>query len=327
MKVIFAGTPEFAIPPLKALLASEHQVVAVYTQPDRPAGRGQKLTASPVKQLALLHNIPVCQPTTLREPSVQQTLQQWQADVMIVVAYGLILPAAVLSIPPLGCINIHASLLPRWRGAAPIQHAILAGDTESGITIMQMDAGLDTGPLLQQVRCPIHITDTSQDLHDRLTALGAEALLTALKNLPGNSRTQNNDEACYAAKIEKAEAELDWRQSAEQLDRVIRAFNPWPIAYTTCGAQTLRIWRTQIIKGETGRLPGTLIQTDKSGIVVATGNGLLRLLTIQLPGGKPLPVSEILNARAELLAPGLRFCHSREHPARHSRERGNPVKT
>ena len=212
LKIIFAGTPEFALSALNALIESEHEICAVYTQPDRPAGRGRKLTASPVKQLAEQHNLVVQQPKTLNHPAVQAILAAFNADIMIVVAYGLLLPAAVLSIPRLGCINIHASLLPRWRGAAPIQRAILDGDKETGVTIMQMDAGLDTGPMLRQVRCPIHKHDTSKDLHDRLADLGAEALLISLADLEAGSATaaaQNNIDACYASKIAKPEAEID----------------------------------------------------------------------------------------------------------------------
>jgi len=307
VKIIFAGTPEFAVAPLKALLNSEHTIVTVYTQPDRPAGRGLKLTASPVKQLALAHAIPVCQPLSLRDPEAQQTLKNWQADVMIVAAYGLILPSAVLTIPPLGCINIHASLLPRWRGAAPIQRAILAGDQETGITIMQMDAGLDTGPMLYQVRCPIYASDTSQDLHDRLAQLGADALLTILKNLTAQPQIQNNDQACYAPKIEKSEAEINWQQSASEIDRLIRAFNPWPIAYTFCNNQILRIWQAQVISENNNAVPGTIIRANKSGIDVATHTDILRLLKIQLPGGKPLAVNDILNAHTNLFSVGTKL--------------------
>lgn len=307
MKILFAGTPAFAVPALTALLASEHHVVAVYTQPDRPAGRGQKLTASPIKHLALTHAIPVCQPLSLRDPAEQHTLKNWQADVMIVVAYGLLLPAAVLTIPSHGCINIHASLLPRWRGAAPIQRAILAGDTETGITIMQMDVGLDTGPMLYQVRCPIHSTDNSQDLHDRLAPLGADALLKTLKSLPGQPQQQDNTNACYAPKIEKSEAEINWQHSAIEIDRLIRAFNPWPIAYTDCNKQTLRIWQAQVLTENSHAIPGTIIRATKSGIDVATSVGIIRLLRIQLPGGKPLAVNDMLNAHANLFTVGTKL--------------------
>ena len=216
---------------------------------------------------------------------------------MIVVAYGLLLPAAVLSIPRLGCINIHASLLPRWRGAAPIQRAILAGDKETGVTIMQMDAGLDTGPMLRQVRCSVHTHDTAKDLHDRLADLGAEALLISLADLEAGSATavaQNNIDACYAPKIAKPEAEIDWQQSAEHLDRLIRAFNPWPVAFTQLAGQTVRIWQAEVA-GNTRQTPGTVISATKQGIDIATSDGILRLLTLQLPGGKPLPAGDIIN--------------------------------
>lgn len=308
MKIIFAGTPEFAVPTLKALLNSSHQVVAVYTQPDRPSGRGQKLTASPIKQVAIAADIPVYQPKTLRDSEAQKTLCKFNADVMVVVAYGLILPKEVLQIPRLGCINVHASLLPRWRGAAPIQRAILAGDKETGITIMQMDEGLDTGLMLSRVSCPINIDDTSQTLHDRLSVLGAETLATMLaeKFLP-EGVVQNEQQACYAKKIEKSEGELDWQQSAEQLDCQVRAFNPWPVAYTFCGENMLRIWQSCIVSGVTKTAPGSIISTNKEGIDVATSKGILRLLRIQLAGSRCLPVSDVLNAKAGLFMPGVRF--------------------
>ncbi|MEO6696481.1 MAG: methionyl-tRNA formyltransferase, partial [Gammaproteobacteria bacterium] len=236
LKIIFAGTPEFAVPALQALLDSAHEVCAVYTQPDRPAGRGRTVQASPVKQLALRHRIPVLQPPSLKDASVQETLRALVADLMVVVAYGLILPAAVLSAPRLGCINIHASLLPRWRGAAPIQRAILAGDDQTGITLMQMDEGLDTGAMLVQRPCPILPTDSAKTLHDRLAALGAETLIETLGPLQDGTitaRTQNGDAACYAAKLSKPEAVLDWRLDAAALDRKVRAFNPSPVAQGT----------------------------------------------------------------------------------------------
>jgi methionyl-tRNA formyltransferase len=304
LKIIFAGTPEFAVPTLQALLASEHQVVAVYTQPDRPAGRGQKLTASPVKQIALTAKIPVYQPTTLRDAAAQDTLRKLAADVMVVVAYGLISPKEVLQIPRLGCINVHASLLPRWRGAAPIQRAILAGDRETGVTIMQMDEGLDTGLMLFRVSCPINFDDTSQTLHNRLSLLGAEALVTILTEtcLPSGV-VQNEQQACYAKKIEKNEAEINWQESAEQIDRMVRAFNPWPVAYTFCYGEQLRIWQTTFFNHVTKAVPGTIIKTGKEGIDVATSNGILRLLRIQLSGGKCLAVSDIINAKAGLFEP------------------------
>lgn len=310
MKIIFAGTPEIAVPALQALINSEHEVVAVYTKHDQPAGRGQKILASPVKQLAQAHHIPVQQPVTLRDPQEQALLKNWQADLMVVVAYGLILPKVVLETPRLGCINIHVSLLPRWRGAAPIQHAILAGDTETGVTIMQMDEGLDTGPILYQLHCPIYPTDTSQLLHDRLATLGAQALLTTLPHIANGTCTpqiQNEAQTCYAKKIEKQEAEINWHNNAEIIDRQIRAYNPWPIAHTHLNEQFIRIWQAEIIHTTSAQPPGTIINADKNGIDVATGNYLLRLQKIQLAGGRCLTVGEVLNARAEMFAVGNRF--------------------
>jgi methionyl-tRNA formyltransferase len=310
LKIIFAGTPEFAVPTLQALLNSEYHVVAVYTQPDRPAGRGQRLTASPVKQLAATANIPIYQPTTLRGSSEQQVLRNLNADLMVVVAYGLILPKAVLEMPRLGCINVHASLLPRWRGAAPMQRAILAGDKETGITIMQMDEGLDTGEMLRRVSCPIDLVDTTHKLHDRLAALGANVLLETLENLQRNilkSEIQDEQQACYAKKIDKAEAQLDWQQGAEQLDRMVRAFNPWPIAYTFCRDELVRVWQTSFFTRVVNAVPGTIVAADKNGIDVATGSGILRLLKIQLPGSRCLPVSDVLNAKAGLFSLGTRL--------------------
>ena len=303
MNIIFAGTPEFALPSLQRLLVSEHQVLAVYTQPDRPKGRGRRLLMSPIKQFALEKNIPVCQPVSLRDANEQEKLKEWQADIMVVVAYGLILPPSVLAIPPLGCINIHASLLPRWRGAAPIQRAILAGDTETGISIMQMDEGLDTGQVLQEVACEIEKTDTSQTLQDRLARLGAEALLTSLRVIQqGNYQlqTQDDNESIYAKKIDKAEAEIDWRQSAEVIDRMIRAFNPKPVAYTFVDKLLLRVWSATVLDQTSNHSPGIIVKVTPEGIDVMTACGLLRLLQLQLPGGRCLPVSELLHSKSHL---------------------------
>lgn len=304
MKIIFAGTPEFAVASLNALIQSPHEVIAIYTQPDRPAGRGRKLTASPIKQLAMQQHIPIYQPNTLRDAQAQKIIQDMHADLMIVVAYGLILPKPVLNATRLGCINVHASLLPRWRGAAPIQRAILAGDSETGITIMQMDEGLDTGDMLLKSSCPISSSDTSQDLTERLSILGGKLLIQALAELEAGTlkaAPQDNTQATYAAKIEKTEGRLDWNNSAKELARKIRAFNPWPVAFCHWGGEVLRIWEAtpvdQTIKNSP---PGTILSANKSGIDAATGEGVLRLLKLQLPGGKLLTVTEFYNAKKEL---------------------------
>lgn len=310
MKIIFAGTPELAVPSLQALINSEHEIVAVYTKPDQPAGRGQKLTMSPVKQLALKHHLTVRQPLTLRDAKEQALLGGLNADLMIVIAYGLLLPPAVLAAPRLGCVNSHVSLLPRWRGAAPIQHAILAGDNETGITLMQMDEGLDTGPVLYQLPCPLLPADTSKTLHDRLAQLSARAILDFLPAMAkGNYTAQPQDEtrACYAGKIAKEDAQINWRDSAATIERQIRAFNPWPVAYTHLDGQFIRIWQAGIIKTAIQATPGAIIHTDKNSIHVATGEHALQLLELQLAGGRCLPVSAILNSKAEWFAVGKRF--------------------
>lgn len=303
LKIIFAGTPEFAAASLTALLDSEHEVIAVYTQPDRPAGRGRKLAASPVKALALEHHLPVLQPVSLRDEAVQQELAALNADVMIVVAYGLILPEPVLAAPRLGCINVHASLLPRWRGAAPIQRAIMAGDAETGVTIMQMDKGLDTGDMLHIVRCPIEPTDTAEILHDRLAGLGSAALLDTLEMIAkGNAQPEGQDDAQanYAEKLQKAEALIDWQQSAEQLSRTVRAFNPWPVAFTRFDEKNLRIWLAEALPDSTDATPGTVLAESRDGIDVATGDGILRVQQLQMPGGKALSAEQFLNAHSLL---------------------------
>lgn len=301
LKIVFAGTPAFAAVALQALLGSIHQIIAVYTQPDRPAGRGRKLTASLVKQLALQHHLKVYQPSNLRDVHEQEKLLLLQPDIMVVAAYGLMLPPAVLQIPRLGCLNIHASLLPRWRGAAPIQRAILADDNKTGVTIMQMEKGLDTGAMLYKVECPIQLTDTSATLHDRLAQLGAEALLHVLSQLPSlKPQIQDETLVTYAHKMTKDEAKLDWHSSADELARKIRAFNPWPVAYTPFGEQMLRIWEAKVVeKDMTPFKPGEILQVTASGIDIATGKNSLRLLTLQLPGGRILPVADILHARQE----------------------------
>ncbi len=304
MKIIFAGTPEFAAVALKALIDSPHEIVAVYTQPDRPSGRGLKLTPSLVKTLALAHQLPVFQPASLKEGIEQEKLAKLNADVMVVAAYGLLLPAAVLGIPRLGCINIHPSLLPRWRGAAPIQRTIFAGDTETGVAIMQMDVGLDTGPVLLQKKYKLAEDETSQTLHDKLAVIGAEALLETLTLLEQNKvspQPQDNANTTYADKISKEEAIIDWTRPAIELEREIRAFNPWPVAYTSWQQQNLRVWRAKALQEITNKSPRSIVRASKEGIDVATGEGVLRLLQLQLPGGKVLPVSDFYNAHRDKL--------------------------
>ena len=310
MNIIFAGTPEISAVVLKKLLTTQHKIVAVYTQPDRPAGRGQKLMPSPVKQLALEHNIPVEQPERLKAPDIQAHLASYQADLMIVVAYGLILPQAVLDIPKLGCWNIHVSLLPRWRGAAPIQRAIEAGDTQTGVCIMQMDAGLDTGDVLLQKTCPILPTQTGGELHDAVAQLGAEALLDALNlHAQGNLSPvkQSSEGVTYAHKLTKEEAHLNWVLSAVELSNKIRAYNPWPIAYTHLENQIIRIWNAVALDQKTSKNPGEIIAVSKDGIDVATGVGILRVTQLQLPSKKAQSAVDVLNGHRELFGIGKTF--------------------
>lgn len=294
MRIIFAGTPHFAASALAALLANGHEIVAVLTQPDRPAGRGMQLAAGPVKQLAVQHGIPVLQPLSLKAAEIQQQLAIFQPDVMVVAAYGLILPTPVLQMPRYGCLNIHASLLPRWRGAAPIQRAILAGDMETGITIMQMDEGLDTGAMLLKLPCAISASDTSQTLHDKLAKLGAEAIIETLSKINMlHGTAQDATLATYAAKISKSEARLDWTQSATQLERAIRAYNPVPGAYSSLNGTTIKIWQGSISEEGQGE-PGTVLMINKYNIQVACGQGALNLEVLQRPNGKALPVSQFV---------------------------------
>jgi methionyl-tRNA formyltransferase len=309
MRIIFAGTPDFAVPCLQALIDSEHDVVAVYTQPDRPAGRGRKLTASPVKALAVQHDIPVYQPNTLRDPSAQRQLESLAADLLVVVAYGLLLPPAVLQATRLGAINVHASLLPRWRGAAPIQYAILAGDKQSGVTIMQMDEGLDTGAMLAEITCPLDENDTGQTLHDKLAALGPTALLDVIRQLADgtvNPRAQDDTSATYASKITKQAARIDWHLPAEEIARQVRAFNPWPVAFTEIAGQSIRIYRAHPMPEQKSLAIGEIAAVTADGIVIACGEGWLVVTEIQLPGHKPLPVSEVIKAPRGWLAVGHR---------------------
>ncbi|MEZ6962751.1 MULTISPECIES: methionyl-tRNA formyltransferase [unclassified Aeromonas] len=310
LKLIFAGTPDFAARHLAALLSSDHEVVAVYTQPDKPAGRGQKLTASPVKELALAHNLPVYQPASLRNEEAQAELASLGADLMVVVAYGLILPKAVLDTPHLGCINVHGSLLPRWRGAAPIQRAIWAGDAETGVTIMQMDVGLDTGAMIRKVSCPIAADETSTSLYDKLAELGPQALVDTVDAMAaGNTTTEPQDDALanYAQKLSKEEARIDWTMDAVAIERCIRAFNPWPISWCEVAGQTIKVWQAEVIEHEHGQSAGTLLKADKQGIDIATGKGVLRLLTLQPPGKKAMSVTDLLNSRRDWFEPGTQL--------------------
>ena len=308
LRIAFAGTPQFALPALQALLKSRHQVVGVLTQPDRPAGRGQQMRASPVKLLALDAQLPLAQPPTLKTPESRAELTQWAADVLVVVAYGLILPPPVLALPRLGCVNIHGSLLPRWRGAAPIQRAILAGDAETGVTIMQLDAGLDTGPMLLERVRPIGSQDTAGDLHDALSELGAAALLEALDGLAAGTlkpRAQPTEGVSYAPKIEKSESPLDWSVSAIHLDRKIRAFNPWPVAETRFAGESLRVLRARIAEPVGAHdAPGTLLGIAEDGLRVACGEGVLAVRELQRAGKRPVSARDFANA---VRLAGLRF--------------------
>ncbi len=306
LKIIFAGTPDFAARHLDALLASEHQVVGVFTQPDRPAGRGNKLTPGPVKVLAQAHDIPVFQPRSLKPEENQQLVAGLQADVMVVVAYGLILPQAVLTIPRLGCINVHGSLLPRWRGAAPIQRSLWAGDSETGVTIMQMVVGLDTGDMLHKITCPINADDTSASLYDKLAQLGPQGMLTTLSLLAaGSAQPEVQDETLvtYAEKLSKEEARLDWSLSAVQLERCIRASNPWPVSYFLIDDQPVKVWQASVLPHRTAQ-PGEILQADKHGIQIATVDGVLNLLSLQPAGKKAMAAQDLLNSRREWFTPG-----------------------
>jgi methionyl-tRNA formyltransferase len=309
LRIIYAGTPDFSVPALQALIASEYEVIAVYTQPDRPAGRGRDLQMSPVKQEALKHGIPVYQPASLRDEASRKTLTSLGADLMVVTAYGLLLPPEVLAAPKLGCINIHASLLPRWRGAAPIQRAIQAGDKTTGITIMQMDQGLDTGDILAVAECEVTADDTGSSLHDKLMALGAETLVSVLPGIAARSLDrvkQDDTAACYAAKLNKAEARINWLQSAAEIERNIRAFNSWPVAYCEYDRKgkpsKLRLWGAEVLSVASlpEGVPGKVIAESVEGIDVMTGEGVLRITELQAEGKRRMSAADFLNASSLL---------------------------
>lgn len=311
LRIVFAGTPDFAARHLAALLSSQHDVIAVYTQPDRPAGRGKKLTASPVKNIALDKDIPVYQPASLRNnEEAQRELAAFNADIMVVVAYGLLLPKVVLNTPKLGCINVHGSILPRWRGAAPIQRAIWAGDTETGITIMQMDEGLDTGDMLSIATLPIETTDTSATMYEKLAGLGPDALIDCLTNIAADTAVaekQNDEQANYAKKLSKEEAKIDWTMDAITIERCIRAFNPWPMSFFEVAEQNVKVWQASVDADNQGKTPGTVLSADKHGITIATGKGALRLTVLQPPGKKAMPAQDLLNSRREWFEPGTKL--------------------
>lgn len=305
LRIIFAGTPDFAAASLQALLdskeANHYDIVGVYTQPDRPAGRGQKLLASAVKQLAIAHNIPVYQPVNFKADEDKAQLAALDADLMIVAAYGIILPKAVLDTPKLGCINVHGSILPRWRGAAPIHRAVMAGDGETGITIMQMDVGLDTGDMLLKAYCDIKMTDTSGSLHDKLAVLGGKALIEALEKLKAGELTpekQDDSLSCYAAKLTKQEGKINWDQDAKWIERQIRGLSPWPVAYTESSQGVMKIHAAEHadVSSETSS-PGDILVVSKEGIIVATGNGTVRITEVQFAGGKRMTIQDALNGK------------------------------
>ncbi|WP_319535814.1 methionyl-tRNA formyltransferase [uncultured Vibrio sp.] len=310
LRIVFAGTPDFAARHLAALLSSEHKVIAVYTQPDRPAGRGKKLTASPVKNIALEHDIPVYQPENFKSDQAKQALADLNADIMIVVAYGLLLPQTVLDTPKLGCINVHGSILPRWRGAAPIQRSIWAGDAETGVTIMQMDIGLDTGDMLKIATLPIEATDTSASMYEKLADLGPEALIDCLAAIAAGKAVpvkQDDELANYAKKLSKEEARINWSDDATHIERCVRAFNPWPMSHFEAAENSIKVWQSRVAEQTSDKPAGTIVQADKTGIYVATGNGVLVLEQLQVPGKKAMPVQDILNSRASWFEVGTQL--------------------
>lgn len=308
LRIIFAGTPDFAARHLQALIDSEHQIVGVYSQPDRPAGRGKKLKASEVKELALANDLPVFQPASLKSDEALSELSSLNADLMIVVAYGLLLPKAILDAPRLGCLNVHGSILPRWRGAAPIQRAIWAGDDETGVTIMQMDEGLDTGDMLHISRCPIDAVETSASLYTKLAELGPTALIDTITKLANGEITpqvQDDDLANYAKKLSKEEANIDWAMDASQIERNIRAFNPWPVCFTQMAGNTVKVYQANVLEQQGA--PGTILQSDKQGIVIACGKHAIQITQIQPQGKKPMAVTDFLNGRADWVIPGTKI--------------------
>jgi methionyl-tRNA formyltransferase len=314
LRIVFAGTPEFAAKHLEKLVEVGHDIVGCYTQPDRPAGRGKKLQASAVKEVALANDIPVFQPASFKQEEAQQELATLNADLMIVVAYGLILPKVVLNTPTHGCINVHGSILPKWRGAAPIQRAVLTGDAETGVTIMQMDEGLDTGDMILIERCAIKSTDTSGSVYEKLQNVGPEALIKAVDMIGDNQATrtpQDNDLATYAHKLTKEEARINWQDSAEQIERNIRGFQPWPVATMTLAEQTIKVWQANLVpsssndaNANTSNVAGEIISSDKNGIVINTGDGLIAITQLQPPGKKAMAVTDFLNGRADWVTPG-----------------------
>lgn len=310
LRIIFAGTPDFAAKHLASLVESSHEIVAVYTKEDTPSGRGKKLQASAVKHLALEHNLPVIQPRSLRDHDAQQELAALNADLMVVVAYGLILPQTVLDTPRLGCINVHGSLLPKWRGAAPIQRAIWAGDAQSGVTIMQMDKGLDTGAMLYKASLDIASDETSATLYDRLAELGPNALVEAIDLLSQDkldAEAQDDAQATYAHKLSKDEAKINWNDNAQHIERCIRAFNPWPVSYFQIAEMNVKVWQATCDSAPTSASAGTIISADKKGIVIATSQGSITLLNLQFPGKKAMAINDILNSRKALFEVGTQL--------------------
>ncbi|MFV8462155.1 methionyl-tRNA formyltransferase [Vibrio campbellii] len=310
LRIVFAGTPDFAARHLAALLSSEHEVIAVYTQPDRPAGRGKKLTASPVKNIALENNIPVYQPENFKSDEAKQELADLNADIMVVVAYGLLLPQVVLDTPRLGCINVHGSILPRWRGAAPIQRSIWAGDKETGVTIMQMDIGLDTGDMLSIATLPIEATDTSASMYEKLAGLGPDALVECLADIASGkavAEKQDDELANYAKKLSKEEARINWSDDAAHIERCVRAFNPWPMSHFEAAENSIKVWQSRVTEQTSDKPAGTILQADKTGIYVATGQGVLVLEQLQVPGKKAMSVQDILNSRASWFEVGTQL--------------------